>query len=77
MGVNSVSVSLVILPFTIEYVSVYMPELALSMCLVVLPLTLVPSTIRPNLDPTAVSNRTPPLSFVDGTVFEFIFIPCL
>jgi hypothetical protein len=77
MSVNTVSVSLVILPLAIEYITVYVPELSLSMSLIVLPLTLVAGTIGPDLDTTAVSNRSAPLSFVDRTIFEFIFIPCL
>jgi hypothetical protein len=64
-------------PLAFIKISINMPKLSLSMSLVVLPLPFVTSTIRPNLDTTSMSNRSAPLSFVDGPIFEFIFIPCL
>jgi hypothetical protein len=74
MSVDTITVCFVILPLAVKYVSVYMPEFPLAVSLVIDPLAFVPGTIWPDLDTDTVTYCTLPLTLIDGTILEFVFI---
>ena len=74
MSVDTIAVCFVILPLAVKYVSVYMPEFPLAVSLVIDPLAFVPGTIWPDLDTDTVTYCTLPLTLIDGTILEFVFI---
>jgi hypothetical protein len=53
------------------------PELALAVRLVVLPLTFIPRAIRPHLDAATVTDRAFPLALVHCSILESILIAVL
>jgi hypothetical protein len=75
MCVDAFPLSFVIAPFSDILITVHMPKCTLSIGLVVLPLTFVFGTIRPYLNPIAVSHIllvTEPFSCVGRTIFKTI-----
>ena len=62
--------SLIVDPITFVDVSVRVVELSSPVRFVILPLTLVFSTIRPQLHSDSVPVETLPLAAVDGSILE-------
>ena len=77
VGIDSLPIGLVVLPLPIKDVTIDMPELALTMSLVVDPFTLIACTIWPHLDAVAVAYIPLPLAFVDGTILESVLLSIL
>ena len=74
MSVDSVAVGLIILPLSVKDVTVDVPELSFTMRFVVLPLTFVASSIRPNLDTPPMPHGPSPLALVDCPVLKPVLI---
>jgi hypothetical protein len=74
VGIDSVPVGLIILPLPIKDVTIYMPELPLTMSLVVDPFALITCAIWPHLDAVAVADIPLPLAFVDSTILESVLL---
>jgi hypothetical protein len=77
VGVDSVPVGLIVLPLPIKDVTIDMPELALSMSLVVDPFALIACSIWPHLDAVTVADIPLPLAFIDGTILESVLLSIL
>ena len=73
MNVNSVPVGFVILPLSLENVSIYVPELSISTSFVKSPVTLVFGAILPDLHTKSVLQVTKPLTCIDCSIFELYF----
>jgi hypothetical protein len=67
--VDAVPVGLILLPLTIEHVTVDVVETAFPMCLVVEPLSLVASTVLPCLRTRSIAVGASPFAFIDCTAF--------
>jgi hypothetical protein len=74
MSIDTVTVGLIILPFSIKHITVNVPEFSYSMSFVILPLSFIPSTVWPDLDTPTMTDLTTPLSFINSSIFESIFI---
>ena len=72
MNIDTVSVSFIIDPVSLVYISIYMNEFSMTMCAVVSPLALVASAVRPNLHTVAISEATDPLTLVSRARFESV-----
>jgi len=72
MAIDTKPMSLIIKPFSVIDVSVSMDESSLSICLVVLPPTLIHRSVRPDLSTFTLSNvfSADPLSVIFGVVLE-------
>jgi uncharacterized membrane protein (DUF441 family) len=73
VGIDTLTMSLIVKPFSLINVTVSVDQSALSVGFVILPVAVVSRAIKPNLDPSAVSDFCvfDPFSFVFGSVFEF------
>jgi hypothetical protein len=58
------------LPLSVEDVAVHVPELPLSMGFVVLPVSFVASSVRPDLNAKAMPHIALPLSLVNCSVLK-------
>ena len=72
--IDTVPVSLVVLPLSVEDVTIYVPELALPMSFVVYPLPLVACAIWPDLDPVTMTNSSLPLALVYRSVLKLVLL---
>ena len=72
MDIHTVSVSFIIDPVSLVYISIYMNEFSMTVCAVVSPLALVASAVRPNLHTVAISEATDPLTLVSSARFESV-----
>ena len=72
MDIHTVSVSFIIDPVSLVYISIYMNEFSMTVCAVVSPLALIASTVRPNLHTIAVSETSNPLALVSRTCLESV-----
>ena len=70
VGVNTVSIGLVIEPLTLKHITIYVPEFAPTTGLIVPPKALVAGTIGPDLYPKSMLHVSKPLPFVHGSIFE-------
>jgi hypothetical protein len=70
MNVHSVSVGFIVLPLTLEDVSVDVPEFTLATSFIETPISFVTSPIRPDLNSIAVLHVTEPLPFINGPILK-------
>jgi hypothetical protein len=77
VGIYSVPVGLIVLPLTVKDVTVDMPELPLTMSLVVDPFAFIACTVWPHLDAVAVAHVSLPLAFIDGPILEPVLLSIL
>lgn len=70
MSVNAVAISFILKPFTLENISVNVPELAAATRFIELPKAFVAGPIWPDLDAESVLHVAEPLAFVHCAVFE-------
>ena len=70
MNIDTVSVSFIIDPVSLVYISIYMNEFSMTVSTVISPLPLVTSTIRPNLYTIPVSESSNPLALICCACFE-------
>ena len=70
MNVDSVTVGFVVKPFSLKDITVYMPKLSVSACLVEPPVTFILGAILPNLLAVPMLHVSEPLSNVSSTVFK-------
>ena len=75
--VDSVSISFIVFPITVEHVTIRMPELPRPLGLPLRPAPFILGAVDPNLFPVPVSSLPQPLALVDGPVahqmFRFVF----
>jgi len=76
VNIHSISVSLIISPFTIINITINVIESASPMGNVVLPVTFIFSTIRPYLDAIPVPDQPFALTLIDSSIIkhQLIFI---
>ena len=77
VGIYSVPVGLIVLPLTVKDVTVDMPELPLTMSLVVDPFAFIACTVWPDLDAVAVADIPLPLAFIDCPILEPVLLSIL
>lgn len=70
MNVDSVSISLVVLPLAFVDVSVGVPELSTTVRFILAPLSFVLGVVRPDLDSWSVPLVIEEVSFVNSSVFK-------
>ena len=75
VGINSVTVCLIVTPLALILVAVHVPERPLTMCLVIPPVAFVSGAILPDLFAPAVSVLALPLPSVFRTIFENVLWP--
>lgn len=76
MRINTIAVSLIILPEAVVNVSICMNESSLSVGLVLDPPSFVHAPIRPNLDSATLAHilAIEPFSLVFSPIFELLFL---
>ena len=74
MRIDTITVGFVFLPFAFVYVTICMPEFALSIGLVSAPISFILGSIGPDLDTWAVAHTILKIAFVHGTVFKNEFL---
>jgi hypothetical protein len=72
VDIHTVSVSFIIDPISLVYISIYMNEFSMTVCAVISPLALIAGTVRPNLHTVAVSETSNPLALVSCTCLESV-----
>lgn len=77
VGIDALSIGLVVNPVSLVDVTVHVPEDTLSVGPVVLPLALVLGAIGPDLGAVAISEATDPLTLVRGSVLKPVNRPLL
>jgi hypothetical protein len=70
VDIYTIAVGLIIVPLSLEYIAVNVPELALAACFVESPIPLVAGTIRPDLNAIAMLHIAQPLSLIHSAVLE-------
>ncbi len=71
MVINPISVCFIVNPSAFVNVPVSVPELAITIRLVVLPLSLIASTIWPNLGTRSFFQTIIKIAFVNRSIFKF------
>lgn len=77
VSVNAITISFILEPFALKYITVNVPELPTTACLIELPEAFVACAIRPYLDTEAMLHVAKPLPFVHSAVFEYNVTPLL
>ena len=67
---HSIPIGLVVLPFALVIVSVYVSEFSLTLCFIVVPVALIGGAIRPLLLAESLPHRAHPLSLVLNAILE-------
>jgi hypothetical protein len=73
MDINSISIGLVVKPFSFENVAINVPELAMSASLIESPMSLILSSVLPNLNSISMLHISEPLASVGCSIFEVNF----
>lgn len=77
VDIHSIAVGLVIEPFTLEDIAVYVPELSVAAGLIETPVSFVLGTIFPHLHTIAMLHVSEPLSCVGCSILEVDFTALL
>lgn len=70
MHVSTVSIGFIVFPVAVVDVAIRVPELALTVCFIILPFAFVASAIGPDLGAGAVAGAVFEVAAVDCTVFK-------
>ena len=74
MDILAEPISHIIVPLTLEYISIRMIELTFTIGFIIFPMTFVSTIIRPYMNPITMPTLIQPLSFVFGSIRKLIHI---